>query len=204
MPQLHTDGHIVWCGRAHGNGALDNGRRYRESDQFTCSETREELALSQNIDFSKLTPIELMFGEDFEQTQEIAALFEEAELYLSSFHWCDRIKKAYFGLGVSDFVGIFLFEIEPSVDTAERFHWVVAGDVPPACIAGTECRNSAFALHQYIRAMKNWCNAELSKEPTASLLARGAKHATHSAHDLMSRITLLDSVILEQYKDDLT
>lgn len=48
-----------------------------------------------------------MFGEDFEQTQELVALFEEAELYLSSFRWCDGIKKAYFGLGVSDFVGIF-------------------------------------------------------------------------------------------------
>lgn len=159
--------------------------------------------MSHNIDFSKLTPIEFMFGGEFEQTQEIVALFEEAELYLSSFRWCDGIKKAYFGLGVSDFVGIFLFEIEPSEEAVERFHWVVAGDVPPACIAGTECRNSAFALHKYIGALRDWCNTELSKEPNASLPPPGVTSAADGVHTLLGRIKLLDTVILEQYRDDL-
>lgn len=157
--------------------------------------------MSQNIDFSKLTPIECMFGEDFEQTQELVALFEEAELYLSSFRWCDGIKKAYFGLGVSDFVGIFLFEIEPSEETVDRFHWVVAGDVPPACIASTDCANSVFALRQYIGEMRDWCNSVLSGEDHGSPV--NARVAADSARNLMKRITLLDTVILDQYRDEL-
>lgn len=106
------------------------------------------------IDFSKLTPVELMFGEDFEQTQRLAALIEEAELYLNSFAWCGDVKKAYFGLGVSDFIGIFLFEVVPPAEERERYHWVVAGDVPPAHLAVTNCPDPAFALKGYIEEMK--------------------------------------------------
>lgn len=85
-----------------------------------------------SIDFSKLTPIEDMFGGDFEETQQLTVLFEEAELYLSSFNWCQGIKSVYFGLGVSGIIGIFLFEILPSESSVDRYFWVVAGDTPPA------------------------------------------------------------------------
>ena len=137
--------------------------------------------MGQNIDFSKLTPIESMFGEDFEQTQELVALFEEAELYLSSFSWCERIKKAYFGLGVSAVIGIFLFEIEHSEESADSFHWVVSGDVPSACIAAADCPNPAFVLHKYVGELKNACRNQ----------------------NFSRTIALLDRVILNEYKDEL-
>lgn len=135
-----------------------------------------------SIDFSKLTPIEFMFGKDFEETQQLAALFEEAELYLSSFAWCRGVRKAYFGLGVADFIGIFLFELMPSEDSRDRFLWVVAGDVPPAYLAAESYPNSAFALQGYIQRMKSElasadCNAAQQRE-------------------LMRRIMLLDSEVL--------
>jgi hypothetical protein len=108
----------------------------------------------QAIDFSKLTPVEMIFGDDFEETQQLVALFEEAELYLNSFAWCQGVKNVYFGLGVSDFIGIFLFEVIPSEDERDRFHWVVAGDVPPACLAIANCPDPEFALKGYIEEMK--------------------------------------------------
>jgi hypothetical protein len=116
------------------------------------------------IDFSKLTPVELMFGEDFEETQQLAALFEEAELYLNSFAWCAGVKKVYFGMGLSDFIGIFLFEVVPSADERERYHWVVAGDVPPAHLAIANCPDAAFALKGYIEEMKGKVNLAQESE----------------------------------------
>lgn len=161
------------------------------------------MALSQNIDFSKLTPIEFMFGEDFEQTQELVALFEEAELYVSSLRWCDHVKKAYFGLGVSDFIGIFLFEIEPPEDTMGRFHWVVTGDVPTACFSADDCPNSAFALHKYIGEMKNRFNSVCVGVAADCIHFLNEDAADQRPHDFMKKIAFLDTVILDLYKDEL-
>jgi hypothetical protein len=106
-----------------------------------------------------------MFGEDLEEAQQLTALCEEAELYLASFAWCDGIRNAYFGLGVSDFVGIFLFEILPSDASRGSFHWVVAGDIPPASLSVDRCSDSALALRLYIEEMKSWCQAVLEERP---------------------------------------
>jgi len=116
------------------------------------------------IDFSKLTPVELMFGDDFEEAQQLAALFEEAELYLNSFAWCESVKNVYFGLGLSDFIGIFLFEVVPSAGEPDRYHWVVAGDVPPAHFASTNCPDPAFALKGYIEEIRGKVDAAQERE----------------------------------------
>lgn len=143
-----------------------------------------ETDLNLSIDFSKLTPIEHMFGDDHEETQQLAALFEEAELYLSSFGWCEGIKRVYFGLGVSDFIGIFLFEILPSEAHRERYLWVVAGDVPPAHLATDQCPDPICALSAYIDAMRKRCNA------------------IENAHELTRKVTLLESVVLKHYNQE--
>ncbi|WP_342116075.1 hypothetical protein [Pseudoduganella sp. OTU4001] len=128
------------------------------------------------IDFSKLTPIEHMFGDDFEETQQLAALFEEAELYLASFAGCEAIKRAYFGLGVSDFIGIFLFEFLPKDESKERFLWVVTGDVPSACLAADTCPDPTSALRAYIEHARGMCNVR--------------------------SVTLLETVVLKHYTQD--
>lgn len=116
------------------------------------------------IDFSKLTPVELMFGDDFEETQQLTALFEEAELYLNSFAWCAGVKKVYFGLGMSDFIGIFLFEVVPTANERGRYHWVIAGDVPPAHFAVENCPDPSFALKGYIEEIRGKVNAAQERE----------------------------------------
>lgn len=116
------------------------------------------------IDFSKLTPVELMFGDDFEEAQQLAALFEEAELYLNSFAWCESVKNVYFGLGLSDFIGIFLFEVVSSADERDRYHWVVAGDVPPAHFGINNCPDPFFALKGYIEEIRGKVDAAQERE----------------------------------------
>lgn len=153
-----------------------------------------------NIDFSKLTPIEQMFGGDFEETQQLTALFEEAELYLSSFNWCQGIKSVYFGLGVSDIIGIFLFEIFPSESSVDRYFWVVAGDTPPAHLATDNCPTSVFALDSYIGRTRRWCDSVLSGASVEDKSHVKLAQTTANAHDLMGRVRLLDSVILEHYR----
>jgi len=150
-------------------------------------------APAQAIDFSKLTPIELMFGENFEEAQQLAALCEEAELYLASFGWCEGVKKAYFGLGISDFIGIFLFELMSSEDAQDKFLWVVAGDIPPACLATDNCPNPAVALHEYIEKMKDRCSTALDQ----------GKIDVERERNMMQRIMQLGSEVLGHYSDKL-
>lgn len=138
------------------------------------------------IDFSKLTPVELMFGDDFEQTQQLTALLEEAELYLASQAWCESVKKAYFGLGVSDFIGIFLFEVASYDGARDGFYWVVAGDTPPAHLAIEDCPGPAFALRAYIEKMSQLRSGDAVLE-----------------RELMRRIELLDSEVLSHYREEL-
>jgi hypothetical protein len=139
-----------------------------------------------------------MFGGDFEETQQLAVLFEEAELYLSSFHWCEGIKNAYFGLGVSDIIGIFLFEILSSEESMDKFHWVVAGDVPPACFAAADCPNSALALHSYIDETKNWCRTVLAGGVVDCGPKVSASATAENARELLNRISFLDTEILSR------
>ena len=145
------------------------------------------------IDYSKLTPIESMFGEDFEETQQLAALFEEAELYLTSFSWCEGIKSAYFGLGVSDFIGIFLFEIVAAASSPGSHIWVVAGDIPPAHLMVDECPSPAFALKAYIQKMKDWCGSAFNSGNIDAVEER----------QLMHRIALLDNEVLSHYRQEI-
>lgn len=134
-----------------------------------------------SIDFSKLTPIESMFGEDFEEAQQLTALFEEAQLYLCSFGWCKGIKRAYLGLGVSDFIGIFLFELIASEESQGKFLWVVSGDIPPAHFSAEGCPSSILALKEYVEQMTSRCDA------------------THW-NALLRRIQMLDSEALSHYQ----
>lgn len=154
------------------------------------------------IDFSKLTPISHMFGDDFEETQQLAALFEEAELYLSSFDWCEGVKQAYFGLGVSDFIGIFLFEFMPPARGTGNFLWVVAGDIPPAHLGIDHCPDPTLALDAYIGEMKNWCNAVLAGGAAACTFNVNLAATLENARDVLRRITLLDTVVLAHYKQE--
>lgn len=116
------------------------------------------------IDFSKLTPVESMFGDDFEVAQQRTALFEEAELYLNSFAWCAGVKNVYFGLGMSDFIGIFLFELVSFADERDRYHWVVAGDVPPAHFTVANRPDPLIALKEYIEEIKGKVDAVQERE----------------------------------------
>jgi hypothetical protein len=149
-----------------------------------------------NIDFSRLTPVGSMFGEDLEEAQQLTALCEEAELYLASFAWCDGIRNAYFGLGVSDFVGIFLFEILPSDASRGSFHWVVAGDIPPASLSVDRCSDSALALRLYIEEMKSWCQAVLEERPVGQAIHVNLPATVANARELMERMASLESVVL--------
>lgn len=153
-----------------------------------------------SIDFSKLTPIEDMFGGDFEETQQLTVLFEEAELYLSSFNWCQGIKSVYFGLGVSDIIGIFLFEILPSESSVDRYFWVVAGDTPPAHLPTVDCPNSVLALDSYIGRTRRWCESVLAGARLEGKSHVNLAQTAANARDLMERVRLLDSVILEHYR----
>ena len=109
-----------------------------------------------NIDFSKVTLSNQMFGESDEETKLLKEYFDEAAEYLNFYDWHSGIKESYFGMGIGGIFSVFLFEINPTREDVDDYVWVVVGDIPPAYITCENAPNPATAIDGYIGAMSGW------------------------------------------------
>ena len=156
-----------------------------------------------NVDESKISSIESMFGEDDEETRQFRVLYDKAVKFITAFAWHGKIERAYFGLGAADIVGVFLFELIPASASVDRFLWVVIGDLPPAYLVTDDTPNPACALDAYIREMRKWLEAVKLGEPTADLVPVNAPPTVENANDLENRLEFLEKEILGNYRGDL-
>jgi hypothetical protein len=101
--------------------------------------------MDNDLDFSKLTSIEGMVEETDEESRQFQTLNQRAATFLQSFKWRGTIKASYFGLGVADIVGVFLFILVPVSEAVDRLVWVVVGDIPSAYLAADLAPNPACA-----------------------------------------------------------
>ena len=156
------------------------------------------------IDYSKLTAIDAMVGEDDEETDQLRALYENAKVFIESFKWYGKIRNVYFGLGVADVIGVFLFELAPVSEDVDRFLWVIIGDVPPAYIVIDNAPNPACALKIYVAEMNGWADAvNAGKSIDQNIPVSGAPTKKNAA-SLKKRLAFIEREILQYYKGDLT
>jgi hypothetical protein len=155
------------------------------------------------LDFGKVVPEADLAGDDPVDTEGLRALARDARAFLQSFSWCGSVAEGYFGLGVGNLVGVFLYRIVPAAPAADEWLWVVVGDIPPAYLTIDSAPNPACALDAYIGAMQEWVEAARSGKPTDGLIPVNVAPTPENASRLESRLQFLDREVLASYGSDL-
>jgi hypothetical protein len=154
------------------------------------------------IDYSKLFDVATVTGEDDEETRELQALYRTAQSFIGSFHWHGEIKRALFGLGVADIVGVFLVELAPVSADIDSMWWVVVGDVPPAYLPADRASEPDLALEIYIHEMRRWVEAVREGGDLADMIPVNAPPTIENAADLEKRLNFLETEIIAWYRQD--
>jgi hypothetical protein len=149
-----------------------------------------------NIDFSALTFIREMRGENPEDTLMLKSMADEAQRYLLSFSWCKQIKTVWFGWGIGGICAVFLFEILPAATNVDSWLWVVLGDLPSAYLVVDECPGPIEALNTYIELMQEWVDAVHEGKPTDGCIPVNAPPTAENADLLERRLTFLKEKLL--------
>ena len=142
--------------------------------------------------------------EDKSELGSIQSMLKEAELFVLSHSWCHEIIERFYDRGVSGVVGIFFFRIKASEGSgADEELWVIVGDVPSAYIDTIECPNGACALDAYIQAMGEWVTHVKKGDSIDDLIPVNVEPSLEYADMLQSRLELLNTHFLSNYKDEL-
>lgn len=142
--------------------------------------------MNKRVDFSLLTSLNAMRGEDRTDSRLLKQMSKEAERYLLSFDWCRQIKARWFGWGVGGVCAVFLFEILPVTKGVDRWLWVVVGDLPPAYLVVDGIPTPLKALETYIELMQEWVDAAHEGKSTDDCIPVNVP-ATVENGDLLSR-----------------
>jgi hypothetical protein len=127
---------------------------------------------------------------------EITRMYEAASRFIQSQKWCRSIEEVYVGVVHPGIVGVFLFQISPASTDADRWLWVIVGDLPPAYIASDDCRDPAAALDGYIGEMDEWVDAVENERPVDELIPVNVPATKENAIGLKKRLDFLHQHIL--------
>ena len=155
------------------------------------------------IDFNKVVPINMMFGESEEETKQLCEYLDEAKEYINYYSWHHGINNSYYGIGVGGIFAIFLFEIIPNREDIDNYVWVIVGDIPPAYITCEDAPNPACALDIYIGAMSESVQASIAGESVESLIPVNVPATPENGEMLKSRLEFLGEKVLSNYEKDL-
>ena len=105
------------------------------------------------IDRKKLKPITEI------QNEEVKQLASEAENFLLSHPWCNKITNGHLVWAIAGVIGVFLFDIVPSKSEMDKTLWVVTGDLPSAYLVADDAETWQQALGGYVYEMNRWVKA---------------------------------------------
>lgn len=152
--------------------------------------------------YSHLKTIAEMIGEDEEETEQFRALYAEAKSFFESFIWAGQIRTVYFGAGVADLVGVFLFEHTPASVDVDSCLWVIVGDIPPAYLVVDCATTAAGALTTYISEMQEWISAVNSGTTIENCIPVNVPATKENAAALIKRLNFLEKEILPAWRCD--
>lgn len=151
-----------------------------------------------SVDFTKVTPVAQLVGEDQDDTEQLRKLHAEAEDYLRSLRWCPGIAEALFGTGIGGVVGVFLFRLTRHVDGVEWL-WVVVGDLPSAYLVTERAPDPNSALRVYCELMQEWVEAVRNKRSLRDVFPVGAPADEKHAAILASRLRFIREKVIESH-----
>ncbi len=163
------------------------------------------------VDTTRMIKIEDLAKCALEDVDELQEMAREAEQFLCSHWWCQRVRQGYFDRGWAGILAVFYFEIEPAPNSsADEAVWVIVGDLPPAYLDIVSCPNGAVAIEGYVGAMWEWVErvkAGESIEDCIPVYYRGSLTRVppnqEMAEMLESRLEFIEEKILSQFEEEL-
>ena len=146
--------------------------------------------------FSNITPIREMQGEDWEDTELLKKMLQEADNYISSYEWCPVIKEKYFGYGIGGIVAVFLYKFVSSINQTDDWLWIVVGDLPSAYLVIDNTNSPMDALKGYCELMEDWANSIKSNGSIDGCYPVKAVPTKENAQLLLNRINFIRREIL--------
>lgn len=155
------------------------------------------------INTCKMTPISEIATSEFEYSAELLSLAKEAEEFLISHSWCNKITDGFFDRGWGYILGVFFFVIEPDDKAIPTCFWVIVGDIPPAYIDVEDNPNGACAIDAYVLEMQKWIDHVKQHQPVTELIPVNVPPTEEYAEMLQSRIDVIKNDILANYKEEI-
>ena len=106
--------------------------------------------------------------------------------------------ESYFGSGIRDLFGVFLFKIIPVSPNVDEWLWVIVGDIPPAYIVTDFAQNPTSALRCYIAEMRRWVLAAERGASLSGIIPVNAPATKEYAKMLKGRLGFIESEFLNQ------
>ncbi len=163
-----------------------------------------------DIDWTRVVPLENTRWTSKEQQQDVEVLAARAEAYLRRFVWCVGVGNGggvapsgrWYGDGVADKVGVFLFEalIDQHRQGLDTWTWLIVGDIPPARISPWYARNPCQAVNCYVGEMDRWVEAVTAGEAVKGFMPVNVEPTREHAEMLRSRLGLIREMLIEPRK----
>jgi hypothetical protein len=146
-----------------------------------------------------VVPISQIMGDEEEDTRLLQEMSEEAQMYLSSFAWCNAIDEFYFGEGVGGVFAVFFARIKPKRPDVDEWLWVIVGDVPPAYLVTDVCRTPKEAAEAYIEQMRKWVAAARLSQTSKDIIPVNVPATPEWAETLHTRLNTLEFEVIPKW-----
>ena len=138
-------------------------------------------------------------GDTIEYVDEVISLSVEAQKYLMSFTWCDKILNGWLVKDWGYMLCVFYFEIKPAYgSSADNFVWIVVGDIPPAYIDIESANNELKVLEIYVNLMEEWIGNVKQGKSVKNCFPVTVDPTIKYANMLSSRVKIIKSDFISE------
>ena len=135
--------------------------------------------------------------QEVEASKIIPMLYEEAQNFLLSHKWCEKVIRGWHSedFSILDKLGVFLFQIEPADDIADKYTWIIVGDLPSVYL-DESINTDREALECYCILMEEWSENILQVSSIEECYPVEAAPNTENAELLKRRIVFIRRELL--------
>ena len=128
---------------------------------------------------------------------EVRELAAEAEEFVASQRWCQKVVGVRLAWAVAHVLGVFQVDLAPAQPGVDSTLWVVVGDVPPAYLVLDESPTWREALRGYVAEMSRWVHAVKHGLPLDDVIPVEAEPSLEHAEMLAGRLAFIETEIIE-------
>lgn len=141
-------------------------------------------------------------SDTIKYVEEVISLSREAQRYLISFTWCDKILNGWLVKDWGYMLCVFYFEIKPTNGSgADNYVWIVVGDIPPAYIDIESANNELEALEIYIDLMEEWIDHVKQGKSVKNCFPINVEPTIKYADMLLNRIKIIKSDFITELRN---